>query len=262
MIFGKPYDNFMESLVDLFDLVSYFHAKIEKDDLKLKLHRQTLYQIVIVRIVSVIESYLNQRFVTILNSFHYYNKAFYEKQIKISTLYKHEILGEKFITPVLGDIIANQYSFQNISDINEAYRKILNEDIFDGDSKRKMEEILMLRHRVVHKQQEMRPKISCGFDEIDRFFKTAPYLALEELITIRKFITEFVTSVEVRLRQKTFKCWLAERKIIHNTLDYEKLQKDYLKFLDNFHYDQKTKRRKAKEVKLIWDLDMKIIGKT
>jgi hypothetical protein len=211
----------MGSLDDLFDLVSYFYAITEKDNLKHKLKIQTLNQLVVVRIVSIIESYLEQKFVTILNVFHYFNRAFYDKQIKIASLYKHEIFGESMIAPFLGDIIANQYSFQNIDDINEAYRKILNEDIFEGESKRKMEEILTLRHRVVHKQQEMRPGISFGFEEIDRFFKTAPDLSLKELVKMREFIAESVTSIEVRLRQKTFKCWLAECKKDYSSSDYE-----------------------------------------
>ncbi|MFA5112747.1 MAG: hypothetical protein WC529_00440 [Candidatus Margulisiibacteriota bacterium] len=262
MIFGKPYDNFVGSLADLFDLVSYFQTKNEKNDVKLKLRTQTLYQLVIVRLVSIIEGYLEHRFITILNEFPYYNKAFYDKQIKISTLYKNEILRGTVINPYLGDIIANQYNYQNIEEINEAYGKILNKDIFDGESKKRMEDILALRHRIVHKHQETRPDIK-GLEVFPAvyMFREFPVITIEELNNMRVFITEFVKSVEVRLRQKTFKCWLSGRKRADDSLDYEILKKDYLAFLDNFHYDEKTKTRKAKEVKMIWDLDMRVIGK-
>jgi hypothetical protein len=249
---SNPYNNFSESIKETCELTDFFLSKIDQSNIKHRLFEQIFYQFIIVRFVSILESYYEERIEVLLNSFHYFNRHFLNKEIKIGDLYESNpfFTNYEFLFPSLGSVIIRLYNFQKPNSINELYRKILNEDVLTEETIGQIENILKFRHKIIHKHQYTRPR---SLDNL--LFERIPNISNKDILKIQRIYMELVLKIEIKLRQKTFKCWLNEQKKDQESLDYYKLRNKYSEFLSYFYFNPKDKKIGT------WKNDIKIIGK-
>lgn len=163
----------------------------------MKIVPQIPMQIRIIQIVTILETYLKDKFLEILLQNTKTMKKHYDKAIKIKELFEGK---DKDLNRIIAKHITNSYNFQKIEDIKYVFDKSLNITISD-DEENTLTKLFHIRHILIHNSGIIDREFKCNVKTDQKEGETIR-LVRKEVHELIQSVLEFINKVEEKLDSK------------------------------------------------------------